>query len=43
VLRDPGALARLPFGPPEKDVRTSAAELEERYLAALAEKRTSSR
>jgi glycosyltransferase involved in cell wall biosynthesis len=36
VLRDPSALARLEFGPPEKDVRTSAAELEERYAAALA-------
>ncbi len=36
VLRDPGALARLSFGPPEKDIRTSALELEERYAGALA-------
>jgi glycosyltransferase involved in cell wall biosynthesis len=35
LLRDPGVLARLSF-PPEKDVRTSALELEERYAAALA-------
>ena len=40
ILRDPGVLARLPFGPPEKDVRTSAAELEERYAAALAARRS---
>jgi len=43
VLRDPSALARLAFGPPEKDVRTSAAELEERYLAALTARGTGAR
>jgi glycosyltransferase involved in cell wall biosynthesis len=35
LIRDPGALARLDFEPPPKDVRSSAAELEQRYAAAL--------
>jgi glycosyltransferase involved in cell wall biosynthesis len=35
VLRDPGQLTGLDLGPPPKDMRTSAQELEERYLAAL--------
>jgi glycosyltransferase involved in cell wall biosynthesis len=35
LIRDPGALARLDFEPRPKDVRTSAAELVQRYAAAL--------
>lgn len=34
LLRDPGALARLDFEPPPKDMRVSAAEMEARYTAA---------
>jgi glycosyltransferase involved in cell wall biosynthesis len=36
LLAAPAELAALDFGAPPKDVRTSAAELEERYAAALA-------
>jgi glycosyltransferase involved in cell wall biosynthesis len=36
VLADPGLLTRLPYSAPPKDMATSAAELEERYRAALA-------
>lgn len=36
VLREPALLGGLDLGPPPKDMRTSAAELEERYRAALA-------
>jgi glycosyltransferase involved in cell wall biosynthesis len=36
VLADPDALSRLTFSEPPKDLRTSAAELEERYETALA-------
>jgi glycosyltransferase involved in cell wall biosynthesis len=35
LLREPRRLAELDFGPPPKDMRTSALELEERYAAAL--------
>ena len=35
ILRDRAVLSRLDFGAPPKDMRTSAAELEERYAAAL--------
>ena len=39
VLREPALLARLDFEPPPKDMRVSAAELEERYAAALARRK----
>jgi glycosyltransferase involved in cell wall biosynthesis len=39
ILSDPAVLARLDFSGPQKDAATSAAELEERYLAALAARR----
>ncbi len=41
ILRDPGLLSGLDFGGgPVKDVRASAAELEERYLAALGRRKS---
>jgi glycosyltransferase involved in cell wall biosynthesis len=39
ILADPAVLARLDSSGPQKDAATSAAELEERYLAALAARR----
>lgn len=40
ILAAPRALAELPFDAPQKDVRASAFELEERYAAALARRRS---
>jgi len=39
ILREPGALSRLARGAPQKDMHVSAAELEQRYAAALAARR----